>query len=414
MNHRTRTSPLRSHESRRRLYRRSKRVLLGLLAGRWPGRRPALERAARRLLRERPRKYLARVAADRGFALVAAAALVASTAAKAVPPVDLADVAAGTGGFVINGIDPLDRSGYSVSGAGDVNGDGLADLIVGAPTADPVGHIYAGESYVVFGKAGTAPVNLADVAAGTGGFVINGIDPMDWSGASVSVAGDVNGDGLADLIVGAFRADPGGNADAGESYVVFGKAGTAPVNLSDVAAGTGGFVINGIDTDDRSGNSVSGAGDVNGDGQADVIVGARQAGPGGTSYVVYGKASSAPVNLSDVVAGTGGFVINGIDPNDGSGGSVSGAGDVNGDGLADLIVGATHGSPGGNIVAGESYVVFGPSCPWDCANGDGQVGIVDFLALLQGWGAAGICDFNGGGIGVVDFLAQLQHWGPCP
>ncbi len=133
---------------------------------------------------------------------------------------DLADVAAGIGGFAINGIDPSDGAAR-VSGAGDVNGDGLADVIVGAPEGDPGGNGKAGESYVVFGKADGTAVELADVAAGGGGFVMNGIDLYDRSGWSVSGAGDVNGDGLADVIVGAFGADPGGNDSAGESYVVF-------------------------------------------------------------------------------------------------------------------------------------------------------------------------------------------------
>ena len=109
--------------------------------------------------------------------------------------------------------------------------------------------------------------------------------------------------------------------------------------------------------------------------------------------------------------------MNGIDPVENSGVSVSGAGDVNGDGLADVIVGANWADPGGNSTAGESYVVFAPSsCPWDCGDHDGNVGIVDFLALLADWGGKGSCDFDGGGIGIgiVDFLELLAHWGPCP
>ncbi len=58
---------------------------------------------------------------------------------------------------------------------------------------------------------------------------------------------------------------------------------------------------------------------------------------------------------------------------------------------------------------------FGPSsCPWDCANGDGNVGIVDFLAVLADWGNPSPCDFDGGGVGITDFLALLANWGPCP
>jgi len=68
----------------------------------------------------------------------------------------------------------------------------------------------------------------------------------------------------------------------------------------------------------------------------------------------------------------------------------------------------------GTYNAGESYVVFGPSCPWDCADGDGQVGIVDFLALFADWDGPGACDFDGGGVGITDFLALLANWGPCP
>ncbi|MBN4004086.1 hypothetical protein [Nostoc sp. LPT] len=269
----------------------------------------------------------------------------------------------GTNGFAINGINPDDRSGNSVSSAGDINGDGLDDLIIGADGADPKGDS-SGQTYVVFGSKESFPAQFyLSTLNGTSGFAINGINPNDFSGKSVSSAGDINGDGLDDLIIGADSASPN-SITSGQTYVVFGskKSFATQFNLSTVN-GTNGFTINGINTYDSLGNSVSSAGDINGDGIDDLIIGAPFADSNditsGQSYVVFGSKEGfdAQLNLS-TLNGTNGFAINGINEDDSLGNSVSSAGDINGDGLDDLIIGADSASPNGTT-SGQSYVVFG-------------------------------------------------------
>jgi len=221
-----------------------------------------------------------------------------------------------------------DNFGTSVSGVGDVNGDGFADVIVGARWASPGGLSSAGSAYVYSGADGSLLYQWDGGASG------------DWFGSSVSGAGDVNGDGFADVIVGARWASPGGLPSVGSAYVYSGANGTL------LHQWDGGAFW------DLFGYSVSGAGDINGDGFADVIVGAPFADPGGLgnegSAYVYSGANGTLLHQWD-----------GLSRYDELGFSVSGAGDVNGDGFADVIVGSPFVNPGNLLYAGSAYVYSG-------------------------------------------------------
>ena len=274
--------------------------------------------------------------------------------------VDLASL--GSSGFRIDGFATDDRTGTSVASAGDINDDGFADVIVGAPFADPSTRTDGGRSYVIYGRA--AGLNL-DLRSSGSSVRIVGAAAGDHSGVSVASAGDVNGDGRTDLVVGAPDADPSSRTDAGSSYVIYGSASPADVDLRSL--GVRGFRIDGAAAEDSSGHSVAPAGDINGDGYADVIVGAPYADPpsrstAGSSYVIYGKASPSNVDLASPL-GSNGFRIEGAAAGDQSGSSVASAGDINGDGRTDVIVGAPLSDPSSRTNAGSSYVVYGTASP---------------------------------------------------
>ena len=131
-------------------------------------------------------------------------------------PVDLDAVAAGTGGFKIIGEAAGDEAGFSVASITDLNGDGLSEILVGA-TGNDAGGFDAGAAYVVFGKADTAPVDLDAVAAGTGGFKIIGEAAGDLAGTAVAAVGELTGNELGEVLVGA----PGSVGGAGAADVVF-------------------------------------------------------------------------------------------------------------------------------------------------------------------------------------------------
>ena len=291
-------------------------------------------------------------------------------------------------GYVFAG---FGQSGRAIASAGDVDGDGIADLII--------------ENNLVFG--GTANLEALDTLGGAADDGV--IDLPDIAGVnntgqhgfafsairSVSSAGDVNGDGFDDILIGG----PAGSNFQGSAYLVFGGvsrlqildtfnsgADDGVIDLSvlegPIFTDSYGFAFAGIDDFDNAGTSVSSAGDLNGDGFDDLLISAPTAElPGGDdqegeTYVVFGGQSNLAaldtldgnsfdgIQLSSLLDpgndGQYGFVLAGIDGSDFAGQSVSAAGDVNGDGLDDLLIGAPQAEqPGGSDREGETYVVFG-------------------------------------------------------
>jgi len=335
---------------------------------------------------------------------------------------------------------------YAAAGApnsmvvGDINGDGVADIILGTGTAEPWPD--TGMVYVVFGHTGTWSSSYAlnsSFMNGTNGVALIGAATGYNAGSSVAI-GDVNGDGVNDLIIGASGTSPGGNASAGSVYVVFGQkcggttsgysACTSPEILnSTFLNGTNGVEFDGAAANYQIGGPYTSpqavaAGDVNGDGIADIIIGAGYAGSsgyltGGSVYVVFGHKSgwsgTATTLNSTFLNGTNGVEFDGkTSPGWQRFGSAVIVGDINGDGIGDIIVGVGGGpstGPCGNGQCGEVDVIFGKTSGWSATattvtsaflngtNGfelDGTVG-VQHVSGYQGTGIA-VGDVNGDGI----------------
>lgn len=201
--------------------------------------------------------------------------------------------------------------GYSVSSAGDVNGDGYPDIVVGAPDASGSGLSHAGAVVVYSGLTGAQLLR------------IDGATVDSRLGRSVSGAGDVNQDGFDDIIAGASGVSSGGYYNNGAVFVYSGKDGTCL------------YEWNGQGDHELLGNQVSDLGDINLDGHADVLVGSYRASPGGQRY-------AGSVYVYSGLDGSTLFQWDGDQMSDYFGSSVANAGDIDGDGFADIAISSVY------------------------------------------------------------------------
>jgi hypothetical protein len=268
------------------------------------------------------------------------------------------------------GSNELDHVGYAVAGGGDVNGDGYDDILI---TVQDAANSKVGKAYLVYGQAMgqqlVGDIALSSVGNTVEGAVISGIKADDNFGSSAAIAGDVNNDGYDDILIGA-EYDYNGTAynQNGAVYLIMGSqtllSGT--YTSDDIGDTVSGYHFVGAVDGGRTGHQVQGVGDVNGDGIDDFALSADWDNSSGRTYLIYGVSGqwdATTINLSDLNVSYAGAKFAGFASNDNVGSGLASAGDINGDGLNDLFIGAYKANANFVNDTGQAYLILGQGTP---------------------------------------------------
>jgi hypothetical protein len=265
----------------------------------------------------------------------------------------------GLNGFAPENLSSFDIFGSAIANIGDLDNDGVIDIAVGAPSDE---NLESGEGavYILFLNANGSVKNNLKISDGLNGFAPENLNSSDTFGSAIANIGDLDNDGIIDIAVGASN-DENLESNEGAVYILFLNANGSVKNNTKISDGLNGFTPVGLDAGDQFGSSIANIGDLDNDGVIDIVVGAPSdenlESSEGAVYILFLNTDGSVKNNTKISDGLNGFVPVGLGNSDDFGSSIANIGDLNNDGVTDIVVGAPS-DENGQSSEGAAYILF--------------------------------------------------------